>query len=221
MQALINVPQWFHGGDIVFEIVTCLIALGLVYAGFNAWRLTGERKHGYFAAAFGLISISFLMRLFATATINLEAFSENVVTPAANAIGAGWTIFTMGRVAYVLLVLTAYALLLALALKWQRKREFIILLALVAIIAATSVLLNWPFLVASLVLLFAIALQHYLNYVQKRSRLAFGTFVAFALWSLEPLLYLLSEFDPALVVGAYVVRLFAYLMLLRIAWRLL
>lgn len=221
MVALIAVPQWFHGADIILEIVTLIIALGLVYAGFKGWRLTGERKHGYFAAAFGLISLSFLMRLFATVTINLEAFSETIVEPAADAIGAGWRIFSIGRIAYVLFVLAAYALLLALALKWQRKREFFILLALVAIIASASVLQNWPFLVASLVLLFAISLQHYLNYQQKRSPLAFSAFVAFALWSLEPLLYLLAQFDPALVVAGYVVRMFAYLMLLRVAWRLI
>jgi len=221
MDALIAVPQWFHGIDIIFEIVTLIIALGLVYAGFKGWRLTGERKHGYFATAFGLISLSFLMRLFATATINLNAFSEAIVEPAADAIGAGWTIFTMGRIAYVLLVLASYALLLALALKWQRKREFFILMALVTVIAGTSVTQNWPFLVASLVLLFAIALQHYLNYQQKHSPLAFSAFVAFALWSLEPLLYLIGRFDPVLFVAGYVVRMFAYLMLLRVAWRLL
>jgi hypothetical protein len=221
MDALVAVPQWFHGGDIVFEIVTCLIAFGLVYAGYKAWRLTGERKHGYFAAAFGLISLSFLARLFATATINLEAFSRTLVIPLTQAVGTGWRIFSIGRVGYVWLVLAAYALLLALALKWQRKRDYIILLSLVTIIAAASISVSWPFLVASLVLLFAIALQHYLNYQDKHSKLAFGTFIAFAFWSLEPLLYLLGDFDPSLVVAGYVVRMLAYLMLLRTVWRVL
>ncbi|MEK6822607.1 MAG: hypothetical protein AABY13_02165, partial [Nanoarchaeota archaeon] len=188
---------------------------------WHAYRVTNERKHLYFATAFGLISLSFLGRLFAAATIALNAFSEAVVEPASSALGVGWQIFSLGRLAYVWLVLAAYGILLGLALKWQRKRDVLVLLALTTVITATSVIDSWPFYLASLALVFCIALQHYFNYRQRKAATAYNIFVAFGLLTLEPFLFLLASAEPALIAAAYGVRLIAYLIVLKTLWKVL
>lgn len=221
MEALVVTPQWFRGFDIVLEVITMLIALGVVYAGVKAWRLTQERKHLYFAGAFGLIALSFAGRLFALATIALNSFSEDLVEPALNALGVGWQVFTLGRIVYAWLVLTAYAVILTLALRWHRKRDFGIVLALTTVITATTIYANWPFYLGSLAVVFWIALQYYLNHAERRSATTFAIFCAFALLALEPLMHLLAVFEPALVPVGYGVRLVAYLAILRTLWRVL
>lgn len=219
MAALIASPDWFRGVDILLEVFTMLAALAVVYAGAHAYKVTKQRKHLYFAAAFGILALSFAARLFTAATIIFEEFRQGIVTPALAMTGVGWDAFSLGRLGYVWFVLAAYAILLGLSMHWTRKREFLAVIGLTTIIAATSIVASWPFYLASLVLLFSIAMQHGLNYAATRSQASLRIFGAFAFLTLEPLLYILSFVDPAMIAAAYMIRLLAYLFVLVTIWR--
>ena len=219
MTAIVASPDWYKGITILLEVFAMLVAWGVVYAGVHAFRVTKERKHLYFAIAFGLIAVSFAGRLFTATTVALEDFNHQIVIPSANAVGIGDNLFSLGHLSYVWLMLAAYAILLGLAMKWQRKREFGVVLALVTVIATTSISVSWPFYMASLALLFCVALQHYFNFKERRAKSAYWIFFAFALLTIEPLLYLLSGFLPGLIAAAYLVRLIAYLTILRTLWK--
>ncbi len=221
LEILVSSPNWFHGFDVALEAISMLIAAGIFYAGILAWRFTKERKFLYFGGAFGLIAASFAGRLFAAATIALGPEGEGIVAPVLDSIGVGWRAFSLGRLVYIWLMLAAYSGLLGLALHWHRKREYITILGLVTVIAATSVLEAWPFYLASLILTFAIALQNYLNYAKNHVPTQLASAMAFALLSLEPLLYLLAPGDSLLIAAAYVARLVAFIMMFGILRRVL
>jgi hypothetical protein len=221
MVAIVAMPEWYKGLTILLEIFTMLVAFGVVYAGVHAFKVTRQRKHLYFAIAFGLLSASFIGRLFVQLTLALEEFNQRIVSPAIATAGLQENFFSLGHVTYIWLVLAAYAILMGLAFKWERKREVGVLLALTTVVAATSTTLSWPFYMASLALLFCIAVQHFLNFKERRANSAYWIFFAFTLLTLEPLLYLLAFFMPELIAAGYVVRLIAYVVILRTLWKVL
>jgi hypothetical protein len=210
---LVYSPLWFHGIDIVLEVFSVLAAVLITLVGYRAYKLTKESKYFYFSLAFALITLSFLARAITTGVVLDQIANPGML--AAPSFDLVESIFSMGRFVYYILVLFAYLILLALSMRITSKR-LIFLLSLFMVMFAVSAFGNTPliFYVVSLLLLGFIAWQYRDNYLAKRKSGALLSLIAFALMTLEFVMFIGSLWAPSLVVAAYFFRLAAYVTLL-------
>ncbi|MBI4144597.1 hypothetical protein HY493_00130 [Candidatus Woesearchaeota archaeon] len=212
---LVYSPLWFHGIDIILEVFSILAAVLITIVGYKAFKLTRESKYFYFSLAFLLITLSFIARAITTGVVLGQVSGVAIGTDITQAKDTIEDIFSMGRFVYFLFVLFAYVILLALSMRITNKRLVFLLSIFMILFAASAFGVSaLVFYLVSLALLSFIAWQYRDNYLARRSSATLLTFIAFALMVLEFIAFIAADWYRPLVVGAYLFRLVAYVILL-------
>ncbi len=212
---LVYSPLWFHGIDIVLEVFSILAAILITIVGYRAYKLTKEKRFFYFAMAFGFITLSFLARAITAITVISQInVATSVVAPTLS-YNFIEQVFDFGRFVYFLLVLGAYLILFALSMRIYDKK-LLTLLGVFMVLFAVSAFDAMPiiFYLVSFLLLVFIAWNYRENYLEKKSKAKLLTSLAFGIMVFEPLFFMAGFYNQPMVVGAYAVRLIAYLTLL-------
>ena len=203
---IVITPQWFYGAATVLEAFAIIVAFFIAVLGYKAYKLTKEKQHLYFGAAFGLITLSFLAR--AATILYLSTESTAIIRELLTT-----NVFQLGRFFYVMLVLIAYLIILLIYTKLEHKKLIAVLLT--AILAATFAIRNTTttFFVISIVLLSFITAQLYDNYRIKQKKATFFIFIAFLLQVFQYLSFLGGSYYDGFYVGAYLLQFISYLIL--------
>ncbi|MAG60391.1 hypothetical protein CL619_01260 [archaeon] len=186
MFTLFETPTWFAGFDLVLDTIALIITLIISSYSYKLFKLSSNRKFGYFSLAFALMSLAFLFKL---ATYTVVYFSTSRALAGATVVAVtGLTgletvnvslrdlIYRFGF--FVQMASTLGALLL-LYLVSQKSRDrlkkfyevsqitlftyFVILISIVATFKYTV------FYLTSFVLLALIVLNYYQNYLHKKT----------------------------------------------------
>ncbi len=208
-------PFGLYGIDIILECFGVLAAVLISIIGYKAYKLTKERRFFYFSLAFVFITLSFIARAL-TAAVVLGQVGAVAGTPSAALTLSGLeSIFDLGRFVYFGLVFAAYLILLALSMRIYDKKLLGLLSIFMALFAFSAFdSLPIMFYLVSFVLLAFIAWNYRANYHEKKTKAAFLASFAFCILTLEPVFFIAGLVMKELSIGAYVVRLIAYVTLL-------
>lgn len=218
MASLILSPAWFQGIDGLFEFFSGVVAFLIAFASWKAYKLTNEGRFKMFSLAFGFITLSFIARLITAMSVLIET-AEDTFEPVKLQLNELEGLFSLGRFAYVLLVLAGYLIIVVLSLNIKSQRTIALLSIMTLILALLSHQSN--VLIGSILLLFLlfISIHFFENYKQKKTAGAFLTFAAFVLLIVEAICFILGKVNPAVYVGGYIVRSVAYMLLLSVVVR--
>lgn len=209
---LLNGPYWFMSLDSLFNLVYVLITLLIGGLSYKAYKTTEERKYKYFSVAFVLMSIAFL--IYFVASIILTTHKSLLIMGILSD-------FDYAFLAYVFLIMMAYALLFITTLKIEdfKVRTLVFVLMLTLSVVAYQYYLK--FHVAMFAILFLLSYQFYDNYLEKKNLNAKLVFVSFYLLTCAQLFYLGNIYNELFFVVAVVMQLIGFLVLFYMLLRVL
>ena len=194
MFTLFETPVWFAGFDLALDTVAFLIALVISSYSFKLFRLSSNRKFGYFSLAFGLMSIGLLFKL-ATYAVIYSSTSQFVAATTIEVVtGMNGVDLSMRNLLYrfgffVQMAATLGSLLL-LYLVSQKSRDRLkqfyeisqisLFTYFVLFVSVVATFKFFVFYLTSMILLALIVLNYYQNYLQKRSTNSWRVLVAFS-----------------------------------------
>src|SRR3990167_7916519 len=201
MILLLNGPYWFRGIDALFGLIYILVTLLIAAMSYKAYKMTEEKKYVYFAAAFGLMSLSFIVY----SLINLA-----LTTHISNTLSNILTNFDYGFLLHMLFMFAALTLLLVVTLKIEQRKVVILLFFLMLLFTAFSYQYYLKFHIVSFLLLFFLGHQFYTNYLEKKNFNAKLVFVAFYLLACAQVFFLAIIFNQNFYVVADILQLLGF-----------
>lgn len=196
------------GLESVVELISLVMSFAIGYAAFRIYRITSEKKYLHFSLAFIFITLGFLVRAFINAGVYFGR--KDVIEVAINT--PVLTIHKALSLAYLLLMISAYLILIIVTFKIQDARlvSMMVLFALVAMVASYFKFIVFPIL--SFLLLVYLVAHYYHAWSLKRTKHRLHTLVGFFIICLAqlffPLVYLGSRYlitgEELFVVGTLV-----------------
>ncbi len=178
-----NIPRSFWITDAFLEFFANISALLLTFISFKAYKFTSERKYGFFSLAFGLISISFIARSLIHLLIYLDLKNKTIFS----------LVSFYGINTYIILLLTAYLLLLILSLDFKNKKIILLIYLLSFFTVFTSTRPINTFNIVAVIILGFITLHFYEIYLIKSRKSSLVVFCAFFLITISHLSFVLSD----------------------------
>ncbi|MFH1424894.1 MAG: hypothetical protein ABIG20_04460 [archaeon] len=208
-------PVWFSGYDIIFDIISLLVAVGIFYFSYRAWKVIGAKSYSIMFYSFAMIAFSFLIKIFANFAryySSVRAPMESVVTAVTSA--SVVNVYLLGVFFYRAGFLFSLALLFWLTLKTKDKR----VLALLMMFAVISTELSFTYysvfhMVAAAFLLFIFSFFQY-NYAKKKSGPALQIMLAFFFILVSQAAFVFMILEPTLYALGMVAQLIGYGILL-------
>lgn len=222
MHVQINSPTWFFGIDALFEIATAIIAILVAITALKLYRYTKTGEFKLFSISFGMMSLGFLARAAADIIVErLIHFSPNVVKamPALPGISRTAAVFIAGYMTHIILVLSAYLLLIILTYKITKRR----LMMLLFFLTVPSLLLSGSYFLSfyglSTILLAFIVFGHYSKCKEvKKGKLVTIAFsllaIAQPLFVFTALNVLVKSTKEMLYVGAHTLQILGFICIL-------
>jgi len=218
----ISSPKWFFGLDGSFELIAAVITLIVAIAAWKIWRMTKERRHGWFSLAFIFLSAGMAARGIADLVI------EKVVTcapalrealPAAPGMTRTAFVFIAGYLSNILFTLVAFIILVCLAFRIRDKAIALLLFLLVipTLMISASYFLSYYWL--SMILLAFIAFGHYRHCREtKKGKTVTMAFIFLGLAQVQFMLSAVNALTPfvkdIVYVTAHSTQILGFLMIL-------
>lgn len=213
MSLVSEVPQTFFALGSFFGVLAGFTAFLIGFFGLKVYNYASDRKYYWFSLAFFFISLSFFAGAFVHLLLYLDL--KPVLADFFRVID-----FSVSTI-YVVLLLSAYTLLLSVSSNLKNKRVIVFILLTFCIWVFTSpnieYLLRNFFLIQFLMILF-VTFNYFENFARKTNTSTLLTFLAFTSMSAgHAQLYaksLLTYLTPVLYMGGYFFLLFGYIILL-------
>lgn len=209
---LLNGPYWFMSLDSMFNLVYVLITLLIGRLSYKAYKMTEERKYKYFSVAFALMSVAFFV--YFVATILLTTHVSSAVMKMLSG-------FDYAFLAYVFLLMMAYALLFITTLNIEDYKIRTLILVLMFTLSVVAYQYYLKFHIAMFAILFLLSYQFYDNYLEKKNFNAKLVFISFFLLTCAQLFYLGNIYNELFYVVAVVMQLIGFLVLFYMLLRVL
>lgn|SRR3989338_782140 len=229
MLRLFSTPQWFQGWDIIFDVVSLIVAFLIAAYTYRLYRVQRENRLAYFSFAFLLVALGFLAKAFTSSVVYFFPVRETVLDVLRPAVGAR-LIYTnlYYRAAFFIQMLSLLGAWLLIFFISQKPRDrlrkyyevsqialFVYLLFLISVFSNVR---YYVFYLTSSVLLGLIVLNYYKNYLNTDKNwnsflvmLSFLLILAgnllFVFVFLIPGIYVLGE---ALILGGFLALLYTY-----------
>ena len=216
-------PIWFYKLDTIIQFFGAIVALLIAYYTYKAYKLSSKRSHLYFSLAFALISLNLMIYsvvLPIWAIVNIgSAFIVDIISRP--------LLLTAGQILnflYIFSYFMAYALLIFVYSKIERRSMIAIVTLLTLIIALYSSIIAryYPvqtftgFNIIGLLLLSFIVYFTYNNHKQKKSRSSGLVLSAFLLISASHLLTIFVSLNGIFFVFGHIAQLIGYISLLMV-----
>lgn len=212
-----EIPQLFFGVNASLELLAAFAAFLITFLGFKVYNYTSERKYYWFSAAFGLITFSFISSAIVHLFIYFDFRERN--RELFDFIGLGVISF------YVILLITAYQLILAVATETHNKRLMLFVLFLSFLLIFTSSKIWDTFLLVAFATTFFIAVNFFEKFTQKTTGSSLLIFLSFASLAIAHGLFVLKMIFPLFTnifyITGYILIIFSYLVLLGSMLRIL
>lgn len=215
-------PVGFYGKDVVIDAISALVALLIGFFAFKNYLLDkkANKKHLFFSAGFGLLTLSFLMKILTNVVTHREDVMSGrfflrflgieIIQP------IGW-FSALGFLTYAILTLFGFYLIFYLTSKETKltMNTIIILYLLVVTTYFTRVDYVFFFLTAFL-FTFAVARRYFISYKQNKVKNTLLLGYSFSIISLSQLVFAFASTNRFLYILAEIIQLVGYLLLLYI-----
>ena len=193
MFRLFFTPGWFNGIDLVFNIISLIIALFIAGYTWGIYNVNKDNKYFYFSIAFLLISISLAFKSFTNSVLYYTPIRDSLAVALAPAVGPKLRfadLFYRGSFFMQMASMLGGLLLIFLISQKSRERlrklhEVTQIALFVYLVLLISVISNFKYVVfylTCIVLLSLIVLNYYKNYLNTdRNGNAYRVMLAFLL----------------------------------------
>lgn len=226
MYRLFFTPEWFNGWDIVFDLISLVVALLIAAYSWHIYRINKENKFAYFSFAFVLVAIGFLFKgltsgvLYFTPVRDVAAIMLEPITgqslefshlyyraafflQMASTLGAWLLIFFVSQKSRSRLK------------KFYEVSQIALFVYLVLLISIVSNFQYFVFYLTSAVLLGLISLNYYKNYLNtNKNKNAFKVLLSFLLILLGNFFLIFVFLEGILYVVGEILVLVGFLLLL-------
>ncbi len=217
MTLYINSPAWFSGIDSAIELLVIVVAFIVAAYGYKVYILSNQKKYKYFAAAFGLIGLSYIFKIISELVIYKKEtvmqsigpflISRVVIEPVIWVHVSTHTIFR-------LLNLFAFFVLLVVMLDIKNKQTLILLTYFMILVTVVSVYAHIIFYLTQILLTAMLLLHFYNNYQKHRTRQSLLVTLAFMGMFISNILLTFMMYDPNIYAIGEAFQLAGFSMLL-------
>jgi hypothetical protein len=211
MDIVVISPVWFFGYDSIAELISMFITFCIGLYSHKIYKLTGQKKFKYMYLGFVLLGIAFLAKSITNWIIYKEWITGALYV---GKVVKLYNLYNFGFLLHVLLMLSAYMLLLL--LMWDINDERIVSLSFIFILI-TTLLTQHIFImfhVTSFILLGYLGWEFWKNARKTKKTTAYTVFGAFVILLLAQLVFIFMDEVRAFYVAGEVVQLVGYLALL-------
>ncbi len=226
MFRLFFTPVWFNGWDIVFNIVSIVVALFIAGYSYKMFKVNKENKFGYFSLAFLLIAVSLILQSFSSGVLYFTPVRDVVANVLAPATGVGLKYSDLFyRAAFFVQMASMLGALLLIFFISQKSRkrlnkfyevsQIALFVYLIILISIFSNFKFFVFYITSMVLLGLIVLNYYKNYLNKdKNKNAWMVMIGFLLMFFGNLFFVFVFLSQSLYAVGQVFILMGFLFLL-------
>ena len=229
MYQLFFTPEWFHGLDLIFDGLTLVIALLISGYSWKVYKLSRERKFGYFSLAFVLVAFGLLLKSITHGMLyftSIRDIAANVLMPivsgSVSQIQYSDLIYRSSFFLQMASMLSAWLLIFFISQKARnRLKEFyeVVQIALflyfILLISFVSNFKYFVFYLTSAVILGMIVLNYYKNYLNSnKNNNAWKVMAAFMLILLSNIFFVFVFLFESFYVIGEVLMLLGFLLLL-------
>ena len=217
MGLYINSPQWFAGIDSGIESLSLIVALIVSWYSYKVYRLSGEKKYKYFAAAFLLSGIAYIFKIASQVIIYEKEKVLQQIGPflvARTVLEPVTWLHTYSYAVFSILVLFSMLILLAVAFRIHDKPTLILLTYFMVIITLLTGH-AMPVLHLTLALMAAMLVFHfYTNYAKNKACQALFVTLAFLSIFFSHVVMMFMMYNPTIYVASEVLQLVGFCLLL-------
>lgn len=225
MNGLFVTPVWFHGWDILFDLVGLVIALFIAGYSWRVFRLSKETKYLYFSLAFVMVSFALLVKGITSSTVYFSMARTAADAVLGSAVGTARQysviFYRLGYFLEMAPMLGAWLLVFFISQKGRRRLQkfhemtqiglFIYLVLLVSVVSNFQYTV---FYLTSTVLLSLIVLNYYKNYLRTQNPNSLKVMNAFIFIFLGNLAFIFIFLSETLYVVGEVFMLIGFIQLL-------
>ena len=203
-------PTNLIGIESIVELASLLATFAIGYTSYKIFKLTSEKKYLYFSMSFIFLTLGFLIRSFINAGVYFGR--KDVVEIAINT--PVITVYKALSLAYLMLVISAYLILIILTFKIQDLRliSLFAIFALVSVVASYKIFIVFPIL--SFLLLLYLFWYYYSSYKTKRNKNQIVIAAGFLVIAIAQIFFPLINKAPEWFVIGTAVQLLGYIILL-------
>lgn len=209
-------PQWFHGSDIVIDIVSIFVLLLIAYFGVSYYKLNNNKNYLFLATSFFLLALSFVFKNLLNLGVYYHILQTNqngfaiLSEQAAQNLN---TMFLVGILLYRLLTVIGLYILYNIYNKQSKETVFLVSYLLL-VLTYFSQSNYYIFHLTSLVLLALIVASYSEKYLTKRDVGTILVVISFSIIALSQLFFIFVDFVDDFYVFGEVVQLVGYIALL-------
>lgn len=203
-------PTNLIGIESVVELLSLLATFAIGYTAYNIYKLTSEKKYLYFSMGFIFLTLGFLIRSFINAGVYFGRRDVVEIAISAPII----TIYTALSIAYLMLVISAYLILIIVTFKIQDAKliPLFAIFALVSVVASHNFYIVFP--VLSFLLLGYLVTYYYSSYKKKKKKNQLVIAIGFFVITIAQIFFPLINRAPEWFVAGTAVQLLGYIILL-------
>ncbi|PIN75936.1 hypothetical protein COV17_03365 [Candidatus Woesearchaeota archaeon CG10_big_fil_rev_8_21_14_0_10_36_11] len=225
MFRLFFTPEWFNGWDIVFNVVSLLIAFLIAGYSWRIYRINKDTKYAYFSLAFILVFVGLIFKSFTSGVLYFFPVREvvaDVLRPVAGQSLQLSELFYRGAFfIQMMAMLSAWLLIFFISQKSRaRLKRFYevsqigLFIYLVLLISIVSNFQYSVFYLTSTVLLGLIVLNYYKNYLNSQNKNTKRIMYAFMLILTGNVFFVFVSFFQSFYVVGELFILIGFLLLL-------
>tara|TARA_Y100000310_G_C20704331_1_gene833704 strand:- start:31029 stop:31736 length:708 start_codon:yes stop_codon:yes gene_type:complete len=226
MFRLFITPTWFNGFDLLFNIVSLVIALSIAGYSWKIYRTHQENKFAYFSLAFLSLSAAYVFKVFTSGIVYFTPIRDvaaNVLRPiAGQGLEFSGYLYRSGFTLHMIAILGAWLLIFFISQKSRSRLNKLhevmqigLFLYLIFLIAIVSNFTPVVFTLTSCVILSMIVLNYYKNYLNtNKNNNAFLVMMSFLLILFGNFMFVFTFFIRNLYVLGEVFVVLGFLLLL-------
>lgn len=225
MFRLFFTPGWFNGVDLLFEVISLIVAFSISLYSYRLYRVSKENKFVYFSLALLAITLSFLFKIVTFANLYYSPIREiavDVLRP--TVLPSLRYADLLYRAGFFLQMATMLGGLLLIFLVSQKSRkrltvfheisQIMLFLYFILLVSIVGTFEYFIFYLTSVVLLTFIVLNYYKNYLNTGRSNTLLVMTAFLVLLISQLLFIFVSLDTRVYVIAEGVQLLAFLIVL-------
>jgi hypothetical protein len=181
MYQLFATPTWFNGWDLLFQVVSLVVALLISAFSFRIYRLHQNNKYAYFSFAFLLVAVGLLFKMGTSATLYFtpvrDAAAQMLRPLAGQQLQFSHLLYRSGFFLQMIPLLGAWLLIFFVSQKSRARLKklyevsqialFIYLIVLISVVANFQYTI---FYLTSAVILSLIVLNYYKSYLNSKNK---------------------------------------------------
>ena len=212
-------PNWFYGFDSLIEIIATVICALLVFYSYKCYKLTSEKRYGYFSIAFLSLTLAFIAKVIGLFGMYKPVIKQTIV---GHTVQVTFKTLTLDKInafgfsAYIILTVLGFMALFLIVsrLTWKDKRVIAILIYLALIAAWLGIVHYQLFYLTTFVMLSLIAYSYYFNYKDIKSKNSLIVAISFTILLISHFFFVFAIYSRTAYVLGEIIQLIGFLCLL-------